>query len=208
MLPLFAGGTSNVHSTEAHVQPMQVSNDVTDQSISDANLQDAISDDMAENMQARNMPKWLVQTLRDSKLDAPMSSRTRSGSQHVSYVSDCYALAVSSLCDEEEPVTFNQAQNSENWLAAMQIEYDAIMKNGTWSLVDLPVGKKIIGTKLVYKLKRKPDGSVDRYKARLVAKGYAQEKGIDFEETFAPTCCTTTIRSICALAAYNGWNVH
>ena len=60
LLPLFAGGTSNVRSTEAHVQPMQVSNDVTDQPISDADLQDAISDDMAENTQARNMPKWLV----------------------------------------------------------------------------------------------------------------------------------------------------
>ena len=82
------------------------------------------------------------------------------------------------------------------------------MKNGTWSLCDLPVGKKAIGCKWVFKLKRKPDGSVDRYKVRLVAKGYAQEKGIDFDETFAPTCRMTTIRSICALAAHNGWNVH
>ena len=49
LLPLFAGGTSNVHSTEAHVQPMQVSNDVADQPIFDANLQDAIFDDMAKN---------------------------------------------------------------------------------------------------------------------------------------------------------------
>ena len=45
-------------------------------------------------------------------------------------------------------------------------------------------------------------------KARLVAKGYAQEKGFDFEETFAPTYCMTTIQSMCALIAYNGWNVH
>ena len=69
-------------------------------------------------------------------------------------------------------------------------------------------GKKAIGTKWVYKLKRRPDGSVDRHKARLVAKGYAQEKGNDFKETFAPTCCMTTIRSMCALVAYHGWNVH
>ena len=62
------------------------------------------------------MPKWLVQTLRDSKLDASFSSRTCSGS--VSYASDCYALAVSSLCDENEPVTFHEAQSSENWMAA------------------------------------------------------------------------------------------
>ena len=69
-------------------------------------------------------------------------------------------------------------------------------------------GKKAIGTKWVYKLKGKLDGSVKRFKARLVAKGYAQEKGIDFEETFAPTCRMTTVRSICALAAHHNWSIH
>jgi len=92
-------------------------------------------------------------------------------------------------------------------MAAMRVEYDAIVKNGTWSLCDLPLDKKAIGTKWVYKLKRKRDGSINRYKTRLVAKGYAQQKGIDFDETFAPTCRMTTI-SICALAAHNGWNIH
>ena len=95
------------------------------------------------------MPKWLVQTLCDNKLDAPLSRRTCSGSQHVSYASDCYALAVASLCDEEEPVSFDEAQNSKNWMAAMQSEFDAILKNGTWSLCDLLVGKRAIGTKWV-----------------------------------------------------------
>ena len=60
------------------------------------------------------MPKWLVQTLCDNKLDAPLSSRTRFGSQHTSYASDCYALAVSSLFDEDEPITFDKALNLEN----------------------------------------------------------------------------------------------
>ena len=64
---------------------------------------------MAENEQARNMPKWHVQTLRDNKLDAPLSTRTHSGFQHGSYASDCYALVVSSLCDEEEPLSFDEA---------------------------------------------------------------------------------------------------
>ena len=108
------------------------------------------------------------------------------------------------MCDEEELVSFNEAHNSKNWMAAMQCEYDAIMKNGTWSLCDLPLGKKAIGTTWVYKFKCKLDGSVERYKARLVAKGYAQEKAIDFEETFAPTCHITTVRSICTLAAHYG----
>ena len=107
-----------------------------------------------------------------------------------------------------QPVTFYEAQNSKNWWVAMQSKFDAIMKNGTWSLFDLLVGKKAISTKWVFKLKCKPDGSIERYKARLVEKGYAQEKGIDFEETFAPTCRMTTIRSICSSIAHNGWNVH
>ena len=72
----------------------------------------------------------------------------------------------------------------------------------------MPPGKKAIGTKWVNKLKCKLDGSVERYKARLVAKGYAQEKGIDFEETFAPTCHMTIVRSICSFAAHYGWNIH
>ena len=139
------------------------------------------------------MPKWLVQTLHDSKLDAPLSRCTHSDSHSADFASNSYALAISNMCDEEEPVSFNEAQNSKNWMAAMQCEYDAIMKNGTWSLCDLPPCKKAIGTKWVYKLKCKPDGSVERYKDRLVAKGYAQEKGIDFKKTFAPTCCMTTV---------------
>ena len=128
--------------------------------------------------------------------------------KQTSFALDCYVLVVSGLCDEDEPVTFDEAQNSKNWWAAMQSKFDAIMKNGPWSLVDLPIGKKAISTKWVLKLKRKPAGSIECYKARLVAKGYAQEKGIDLEETFAPTCRMTTICSICALVAHNGWNLH
>ncbi|MCO5595038.1 hypothetical protein L7F22_049075 [Adiantum nelumboides] len=93
--------------------------------------------------------------------------------------------------------------------AIMQSEYDALIENGTWTLCDLPPGKKAIGNKWVYnKLKRKPDGEIDCFKARLVfAKGYAQQKGIDYEGTFAPTCCMT-VHFLCALAALFGWDVH
>jgi hypothetical protein len=46
--------------------------------------------------------------------------------------------------------------------------------NNVWELVDLLPGRKAIGNKWVLKVKRKIDGSIDRYKARLVAKGYTQ----------------------------------
>jgi hypothetical protein len=88
---------------------MQVSNESTDQPISDAEVRDALDDERRKIEEARAMPKWLVQTLRDSKLDAPLPSHTLHGSHDASYASDCYALAVSSISDEEEPVTFNEA---------------------------------------------------------------------------------------------------
>ena len=49
-------------------------------------------------------------------------------------------------------------------------------------------------------IKCKPNGGVNHYKAMACGKGYAQEKGIDFEETFLPTCCMTIVRSICSAA--------
>jgi len=85
---------------------------------------------------------------------------------------------------------------------------ESIEKNRTWELVKLPVGKKPIGLKWVYKLKRNSDGEVVRYKARLVAKGYVQKSGIDFEEVFAPVARLDTVRIVLAFAANNGWKIH
>lgn len=125
---------------------------------------------------SRRVPRWLTETLKDSPLDMPLSSRTRLGARRAQGL--CTEYDLESTCHEEEPVSFEEAEEDPHWMAAMQPEFDAIMKNDTWFLTDLPVGKKAIGVKWVYKIKRHADGSVERYKARLVAKGYAQQKGI------------------------------
>jgi hypothetical protein len=67
----------------------------------------------------------------------------------------------------------------------MQLEMDAVEKNRTWELVDLPRGHSTITLKWVFKLKMDEAGAIVKHKVRLVARGFAQREGIDFDVTFA-----------------------
>jgi hypothetical protein len=87
------------------------------------------------------------------------------------------------------------------WHQAMVREMEAHLENGTWEPVKIPHGRKAIGSKWVFKVKRNPDGTVERYKACLVAKGFGQRPGVDFDETFAPTTKWAALGAILALAA-------
>ena len=80
-------------------------------------------------------------------------------------------------------------------------EMRAIKDNGTWELVDPPVGCRPIRLKWVYKVKRDEHGAIVKYKARLVAHGFVQRESIDFEEVFAPVARMESIRLLLAMAA-------
>lgn len=86
-------------------------------------------------------------------------------------------------------------------------EMKALERNKTWELVELPEGK-VVGLKWIYKMKYKPDGSIQKYKARLVARGYMQREGTDFEETFTPVARFDTIKAVLAIAARYKWEVY
>ena len=97
--------------------------------------------------------------------------------------------------------TFEEAVQSSKWRAAMDLEIEAIERNGTWELTYLPKGMKKIGVKWDFKTKLNENGEVDKCKAWLVAKGYAQQYGIDYIEVFAPVARWDTILMVIALAA-------
>ena len=54
----------------------------------------------------------------------------------------------------------------------MKEEMNSMKSNRVWDLVDLSLGRRIVGYKWVLNIKHKVDGTIDKYKARLVAKGY------------------------------------
>ncbi|MCO5608256.1 hypothetical protein L7F22_062462 [Adiantum nelumboides] len=89
------------------------------------------------------------------------------------------------------------------WEKAMKsAEMDSTHKNGTWDLVPLPKGKKVLPCKWVYKMKIVPGDDKPKYKARLVAKGFKQEHGIEFNEIFLLVVKMTTLRMVLCLVAH------
>lgn len=107
-------------------------------------------------------------------------------------------------CIADDPVTPEEALSRDDaqlWKSAMQEEYEAQMRNGTWTLTDLPAGRKAIRSKWVYKTKLDAEGRPARHKARLVIKGYSQRKGVDYEETYSPVVRHSSLRYLFAIAA-------
>jgi histone deacetylase 1/2 len=99
----------------------------------------------------------------------------------------------------------DKALNDPNWKKAMQEEVEALHKNETWHLVPPIKGANIIDCKWGSKVKRKVDGSIERYKGRLVAKGYKHCYGIDYEDTFSLVVKIATVRLVLSIAVSRGW---
>ena len=111
----------------------------------------------------------------------------------------------------EEPATMQEALSSKysaQWKAAADCEYQSLMENKTWELVELPTNRKTIGSKWVFKVKYGKHGEVDRFKGRLVAKGYSQKYGVDYDETFSPVLRFSSLRILLAYAVQKKMLVH
>ncbi|GKD73573.1 putative ribonuclease H-like domain-containing protein [Tanacetum coccineum] len=110
--------------------------------------------------------------------------------------------------DHEEPKRVTKALSDSDWVEAMQEELLQFKLQKVWVFVDLPKGKRVIGTKWIFRNKKDKRGIVIRNKARLVAQGYTQEEGIDYDEVFAPVARIEAITPFLAYDSFMGFMVY
>jgi len=111
---------------------------------------------------------------------------------------------------EGDPKTVQEAQSRSdwpNWKEVMDCEISSLEHTGTWTTVLCPYEKNVVRCKWVFRLKRKADGSIDKYKACLVARGFTQIYSINYYDTYSPVTQLTSFCFILAIAACNDWEV-
>ncbi|GJX50197.1 retrovirus-related pol polyprotein from transposon TNT 1-94, partial [Tanacetum coccineum] len=115
-----------------------------------------------------------------------------------------FALTVSIA----EPKNIKKVMADSAWIKAMQEELHQFDRLQVWELIDKPFGKNVIKLKWLWKNKKDEDQTVIRNKARLVAKVYAQEEGIDFEESFALVTQLEAVPIFVAYTAYKSFLIY
>jgi histone deacetylase 1/2 len=115
-----------------------------------------------------------------------------------------YFSICSFFCSTGEPSSIGEVFTDSRWKAAMNEQYDALIKNNTWHLFPSAHGQNAIDCMWVYKVKWKTDGTVDHYKARMVAKGFKQQCDIDYEYTFISVVKAATICVVLSLVVSRG----
>jgi len=99
-----------------------------------------------------------------------------------------------------DPFAFSDADRYAVWHNTMCDEIAVLRTNRTWSLVPFHPSMNVVGSRWVYRINRRVDGSIERYKARLVARGFTQHEGIDYSETFSPVIKQPTVRLVFSIA--------
>ncbi|GJR96416.1 putative ribonuclease H-like domain-containing protein [Tanacetum coccineum] len=148
----------------------------------------------------------VTQTRRMSKNfdDHGLVAKIQEGIKHKDFQNCLFACFLSQI----EPKKVIQALADPSWIEAIQEELLQFQLQKVWTLVDLPNGKRAIGTKWVYRNKKDERGIIVRNKARLVAQGHTQEEGIDYDEVFAPVARIEAIRLFLAYASFMDFTVY
>lgn len=104
------------------------------------------------------------------------------------FIPDSYAAAIN--CPE-----------ATQWEAAIKEEYQSLMENETWSLVECPQGRSPIKSRWTFDIKPGMKGEPIRFKAHFFAKGFSHRPGYDFNETYASVVTHDTLRLLMLIIA-------
>lgn len=118
-----------------------------------------------------------------------------------------FTTSIANVLTIQEFSCYLKASKHEEWIDATKKELDW-NNNDTWDLINLPLEKKVSGSKWVYKVKYYPNGKVEQLKARLFAIGYNQVEGIDFHSTFSPITNHGTIHIVIVIVVAYNWPLH
>lgn len=112
------------------------------------------------------------------------------------------------LFDLVEPTCVFSSIKDPNWRMAMSEEFNSLVRHGTWDLVTSSLAKNINCFNWVFRLKRRPEGPVEKYKVLLVMKGFHRRASLDYMETFSPIVKPVTIRSVLSIVLMHNWKIH
>ncbi|XP_056844130.1 retrovirus-related Pol polyprotein from transposon RE1 isoform X2 [Raphanus sativus] len=145
-----------------------------------------------------------------SSVPQPFSGTDYPLSDYLTYdrLSSSHRSFLLALTINIEPKHFRQAMEHEVWRNSMKSEMDALERNHTWDLEELPNGKNALGTQWIYTIKLRADGTIERHKSRLVVLGNNQKEGLDYTETFSPVAKMTTVRLFLDIAAKKNYELH
>jgi len=110
-----------------------------------------------------------------------------------------------------DPRTFEEAMvrsDAAKWDMACKDEIHNFQQMGVYDVVLRPKGRKVVGSKWVLRIKRGPDGQVQKYKARIIAQGFTQVEGLDYNQTFALVVKLSTFCTILAIAIQQNLTIH
>jgi hypothetical protein len=105
-------------------------------------------------------------------------------------------------------VSHLDALSEPAWRSAMFDEFFALYQTNTWTLVPRPPGTNIVSSKWIFKIKHRPDGSIEKQQARVVDRGFMQRQGIDYGDTFSPVVKPQTTRLVLSIDVSHGWTLH
>src|SRR6266702_393492 len=111
---------------------------------------------------------------------------------------------------QDNPKTLSKVQSHTDWLKwqkVMDREIATLEEASTWTTVPRLANKNIIGSKWVFCIKCKANGTIEKYKVHLVACGFTQKFGVDYFDTFSPVARLASFCIILTIAAHNDWDI-